>query len=178
MTVALVALGASLGRRRETLALAVAGLDRMAGCAVVGVSRAYRTSPEGAARCWFLNAVVRVRTQLGPFDLLRGIQELERRLGRRRTRRWADRCVDIDLLLFGEEVVDELGLGEEASWPAPSDAGYKYRVNIATWTTQSHCTASIFPCTASISISTPARWSNSRRLFKSSDLSASASAIE
>jgi 2-amino-4-hydroxy-6-hydroxymethyldihydropteridine diphosphokinase len=63
-----------------------------------------------AARGWFLNAVVRVHTALPAHALLEVCIDIERRAGRRAGLRWADRTLDVDLLLVGSEVVDEPGL--------------------------------------------------------------------
>ncbi len=102
---AAVGLGASLGDRRGTLALAVRALGATPGVEVVAVSRLYRTPPAGGvARGWFLNAVALVRTTLEPEVLLARCRAIEIRLGRRPAPRWADRVLDLDLLLHGDLV--------------------------------------------------------------------------
>ena len=79
--------------RRARLALADAGLVSIA------VSRLYRTAPVGGtAQAEFLNAVLRVRTNLPPGGILRLIKQLERRAGRRPRQRWGPRPLDIDIL--------------------------------------------------------------------------------
>jgi 2-amino-4-hydroxy-6-hydroxymethyldihydropteridine diphosphokinase len=104
---AAIGLGASLGDRRRALAVALAALAATPGVDVVAVSRLYRTPPAGGvARGWFLNAVVLVRTTLEPGPLLARCRAIEARLGRRPAPRWADRVLDLDLLLHGERVQD------------------------------------------------------------------------
>ena len=61
----------------------------------------------GTARGWFLNAVLRIRTELDPHALLQVTRALEGRAGRRRARYWGDRTLDIDLLLFAGCVVND-----------------------------------------------------------------------
>jgi 2-amino-4-hydroxy-6-hydroxymethyldihydropteridine diphosphokinase len=101
-----LALGASLGDRAGSLQLALRALDAHPELAIVRCSRIYATQPVGGvAHQGFLNAVVRVRTPLAPLALLDLCQELERRLGRRRARSWADRVLDIDILLYGTAVI-------------------------------------------------------------------------
>ena len=102
---AAVGLGASVGDRRATLATALRALDAAPGVEVVAVSRLYRTPPAGGvARGWFLNAVALLRTSLGPEPLLALLKAIEVRLGRRPAPRWADRVLDLDLLLLGRRV--------------------------------------------------------------------------
>ena len=58
----------------------------------------------------FLNGAVRLETDLGPRELLECLLAVEERLGRVREERWGPRTVDLDLLLYGDEVVDQQGL--------------------------------------------------------------------
>lgn len=105
---AAIALGASLGDRLRTLHLAVRALDARPDLSVVKCSRVYATAPVGGvAHQGFLNAVVRVETTLEPRALLAVCKDLEVRLGRRPARSWADRVVDLDILLWDTRVVSE-----------------------------------------------------------------------
>ncbi|MDP2312476.1 MAG: 2-amino-4-hydroxy-6-hydroxymethyldihydropteridine diphosphokinase [Pseudomonadota bacterium] len=110
-THAALGLGASLGDRARALRLAVYALQARPDVHVEAASRVYATSPVGGvASHGFLNAVIRVRTTLPPLALLQVCKAIEQRLGRRPTRRWADRVLDIDILLYGDQVVAEPGL--------------------------------------------------------------------
>lgn len=81
-------------------------LDALPGLRVERCSRVLLTpAAGGVARGVFLNAVVRASTTLPPLELLAACKALEARLGRRPTRRWADRVIDIDILLYGREVI-------------------------------------------------------------------------
>ncbi|NOY24944.1 MAG: 2-amino-4-hydroxy-6-hydroxymethyldihydropteridine diphosphokinase [Oligoflexia bacterium] len=96
---AIIGLGASLGDRRTTLSLAVQCLAAWPGVRCLDVSRVYESVPLGAARSLFLNAAVLVSTRRSPRALLEMCKSIERRLGRRPAARWADRVIDLDLLL-------------------------------------------------------------------------------
>ncbi len=70
------------------------------------VSTFYRNPPLGPAnQPWYVNAVARVRTRLGPEELLRLLQQIETALGRVRGERWGPRVIDLDLLLYNGEVI-------------------------------------------------------------------------
>lgn len=98
-------LGANLGDRRATLRAAVAELRGV--LEDVRVSALYETAPWGdEEQPAFLNAALRGTTELAPLALLDATQAIEERLGRVRTgRRWGPRAIDIDILLYGGDVV-------------------------------------------------------------------------
>jgi 2-amino-4-hydroxy-6-hydroxymethyldihydropteridine diphosphokinase len=111
-TIAYLAFGANLGDRAALIAAAVARLEA-AGVRVVACSPLYETdavTPDPQPR--YLNAAARVETTLGARALLELCLEVERALGRERPtgRTHAARLIDIDLLLFGDAVIDEPGL--------------------------------------------------------------------
>jgi 2-amino-4-hydroxy-6-hydroxymethyldihydropteridine diphosphokinase len=103
-----VALGANLGDREETLRRALAGLAATPGVALVAVSRLYETEPLGPPQPRYLNAAVALDTTLPARALLARLLALERAAGReRRAGRDAPRTLDLDLLLFGDETLEE-----------------------------------------------------------------------
>ncbi len=101
---ALIGLGSSLGDRAAALSLAVRLLDADPETDVVSTSTTWRNQPMGAARGWFLNGAVCVRTQHSARGLLDLCQGIEAKIGRRRTQVWGDRSIDIDLLLYGRSI--------------------------------------------------------------------------
>jgi 2-amino-4-hydroxy-6-hydroxymethyldihydropteridine diphosphokinase len=106
VTVAYVGLGANLGDREETIRAAVAELPD-----VVALSPLRETDPVGVTdQPQFLNGVAALETELAPRELLDVLLAVERRLGRERRERWGPRTIDLDLLLYGDEVIDEDGL--------------------------------------------------------------------
>lgn len=106
MTIAYVGLGSNLGDREELIrhAARLIGARRL--------STIIETEPWGHLdQPKFLNAVAEVETPLPPRELLDQLLDVERSLGRERIGpRWGPRTIDLDLLLYGEEVVDEPGL--------------------------------------------------------------------
>jgi 2-amino-4-hydroxy-6-hydroxymethyldihydropteridine diphosphokinase len=88
--------------------LALDDLARIPGTQLVRASSLYDTEPMGEAdQPNFLNAVAQVDTELTARQLLWNLQLIERRLGRVRTQRWGPRTIDLDLLLFGHQVLEE-----------------------------------------------------------------------
>ena len=78
---------------------------------MLAVSRLRETEPVGVVdQPPFLNGAVAIETALAPRDLLDLLLEIERSLGRVRGERWGPRTIDLDLLVYGDEVVDEPGL--------------------------------------------------------------------
>ena len=111
MTLAYVGLGANLGAREETLRHAVERLGEAEGVDVLAVSSLRETEPVGVVdQPPFLNGAVQLETSLPPRELLDLLLAIERSLGRVRGARWGPRLVDLDLLLYGSEIVDEPGL--------------------------------------------------------------------
>lgn len=102
-------LGSNLGDRRELLRGAVDRI-RVLGT-VVGMSSLYETDPIGGPdQDSFLNAVVVLDTDLTARAFLDELLSIERDLGRIRRERWGPRSIDLDLLVFGTETIDEPGL--------------------------------------------------------------------
>ncbi len=109
--IAYLGLGSNLGNRRDEIARAVWGLGGLG--RVAASSPLYETEPEGGARQpKYLNAVVRLETDLAAHSLLQGCLAIERAQGRVRPAdaTKAPRTIDIDLLLHGEAVIEEPGL--------------------------------------------------------------------
>ena len=110
MAAVYLGLGSNLGNREENLRAALRGLWRMG--RVEAVSSLYESEPVGGpAQPAYLNAACRLETGLEPRALLRFLQGLEHELGRRLGgERWGPRPIDIDILLYGDRVLDEEGL--------------------------------------------------------------------
>lgn len=100
-----IALGSNLGDRHAHLAFAVSRLRRI--LTDVRVSSIHETAPEGVDEPQpdYLNAVVSGATTLGPHDLLRALLDIERERGRTRVSFRASRTLDLDLILYGDEVI-------------------------------------------------------------------------
>jgi 2-amino-4-hydroxy-6-hydroxymethyldihydropteridine diphosphokinase len=107
---AFVGLGSNLGDRLANLQRAVGLLAARNGVTVVASSRVYETAPVGPAQPDYLNAVVEAATILGAREVLETCLSVEEELGRVRAERWGPRLIDLDLLLFGDQTIDEPGL--------------------------------------------------------------------
>ena len=106
MTNVFLGIGGNLGDRRATMRLAVAEIRAVV--EDVRVSSMYETAAWGVTdQPSFLNAVVRGSTELSPLELLDAMQAIENQLGRVRTQHWGPRTIDIDILLYGSDVIDE-----------------------------------------------------------------------
>lgn len=111
MPEAYVGIGSNLGDREESIRRALALLGSAPDIELVAVSRIRETEPVGVVeQPLFLNAAARLRTALSPRLLLERLLEVERQLGRVRGERHGPRTIDLDLLLYGDEVVAEPGL--------------------------------------------------------------------
>ena len=108
-----VSLGANIGPREESIRSAVAMMEEEIG-KCTACSRLYETEPQGfASPHKFLNAAAAFITVLSASEILQITQDIERRLGRTAKStggQYADRPIDIDLLMLGDEVCDEPGL--------------------------------------------------------------------
>jgi 2-amino-4-hydroxy-6-hydroxymethyldihydropteridine diphosphokinase len=106
VTRAYVGVGANLGDREATIRTALAALP-----GVIAVSALRETEPVGVVdQPPFLNGAAALETQLSARELLDLLLAVERELGRERGERWGPRTIDLDLLLFGGETIDEPGL--------------------------------------------------------------------
>jgi 2-amino-4-hydroxy-6-hydroxymethyldihydropteridine diphosphokinase len=106
MKVIYLSLGSNLGDRERHLREAIALLGAE-GVRVLRVSSLYETEPmEVRDQPWFLNLVVEAETDLLPKLLLARIRKIELGLGRRRGRPKGPRTIDIDILLYGESVIE------------------------------------------------------------------------
>jgi 2-amino-4-hydroxy-6-hydroxymethyldihydropteridine diphosphokinase len=106
MSICCIGLGGNTGPVAETFAAALRAL-RARGVVVRDVSRLYRTRPMGGgpAADTFLNACVRVETDLPPAQLLAVLQHIETAAGREPGERWGRRLLDLDVLLIDEQIV-------------------------------------------------------------------------
>lgn len=105
---AFLMLGSNIGDRAGYLKEAVEAIANLEGSEVRRVSSVYETEPWGKKdQGMFLNQVVEVETELEPRELLTACQKIEKTLGRKREECWGPRTVDIDILLYGENVIDE-----------------------------------------------------------------------
>ena len=110
MNEAFVGLGSNIGDRLLNLSTAVGLLAREPGFALRRISFAYESEPIGPPQPRYLNAVAQVGTLLSPRATLQRLQAIEEQMGRIRRERWGSREIDLDLLLYGDRLIEETGL--------------------------------------------------------------------
>ena len=108
---AYVGVGSNLGDRPGFLRRAVHSLEQQDRIAITARSSVYESPAVGyREQPDFLNAAVSLQTDLSPRELMEVLLAIETSMGRTRDRHWGPRTIDLDLLLYGDRVVDEEGL--------------------------------------------------------------------
>ena len=103
-------LGSNLGNRKEILDKAINLLSQKVGVVILQ-SKDYETAPWGITnQPDFLNLAVSIQTRLEPLQILEITQSIENQLGRVRKEKWGARLIDIDILFYGNEIIDEPNL--------------------------------------------------------------------
>jgi len=102
-----LSLGSNMGDPVENCRKAIEEIKKVKGIKVSLSSSFYETAPVGYKnQANFINAAVRIETELSPMDLLEAIKRMEKDLGRRDTFRWGPRVIDIDILLYDDTVIE------------------------------------------------------------------------
>lgn len=106
-----IGIGSNLGDKRDNCLKAIDRINALPGCRVMAQSGFYLTEPVGVkGQDWYLNCVIALSTDMSAQDLLKRLLAIEADMGRERKGRWDPRLIDLDILLFGNEVIDEKGL--------------------------------------------------------------------
>lgn len=108
---AYIGLGSNIGDSAKLIKTALDELGKCEGIAVSAVSETIKTKPLGLVdQADYLNAAVKLQTMVSPDKLLKSLQAIETLLGRNREVKWGPRTIDLDLLLYGNEIIDSPGL--------------------------------------------------------------------
>jgi 2-amino-4-hydroxy-6-hydroxymethyldihydropteridine diphosphokinase len=103
---AYIGIGSNLGDRIRHCRRAVEELNRIPGCRVEEKSELYRTEPVGVEdQGWYVNGVVSLAVTLSAQELLEALLSIESDMGRERKKKWDSRIIDLDLLLYGQDVI-------------------------------------------------------------------------
>jgi len=155
-SIAFIGIGSNKGNPACACQEAVQHLSQIPGVWLLRCSSLYLTEPIGPQdQPWFINAVAEIRTTLPPRDLFEALKEIERRMGRTEGPKWGPRLIDLDLLLYGQEVIAEedlkiphpelhrrrfnlTPLGELASYTIPHAFGVSVRGLMDRLNDQSH----------------------------------------
>jgi 2-amino-4-hydroxy-6-hydroxymethyldihydropteridine diphosphokinase len=101
-----IGLGTNLGNKSENLSVSIGELEKVSKVKLTAVSSVYESPPWGNKKQDdFLNQVVAVKTTLRPLELLNKIKNIEIKMGRQSGEKWGPRVIDLDMLLYGEEVI-------------------------------------------------------------------------
>jgi 2-amino-4-hydroxy-6-hydroxymethyldihydropteridine diphosphokinase len=104
-------LGSNLGDRVDTIRKVQEMVSSIPGVTLVSSSSLYETEPVGISdQPMFVNAVLEIETDLSPKELFLKLKDIEAKMGRRKTVRWGPRIIDIDILLFGDRIIEERDL--------------------------------------------------------------------
>jgi 2-amino-4-hydroxy-6-hydroxymethyldihydropteridine diphosphokinase len=105
-TLVYLSLGSNVGERETNLRAAIAALADV-GVRVLRVSALYETEPvDYLQQAWFLNCAVEGETKLGALDLLRALRRMEAQMGSEKPFAKGPRLIDLDILLYGDELID------------------------------------------------------------------------
>lgn len=104
---AYIGIGSNIGNKLENCLKAIGLIDRVPGCGLVAQSGFFRTEPVGVkGQDWYVNAVISVSADISAQYLQRNLLDIEKSMGRERRRKWDSRTIDLDILLFGEEIIN------------------------------------------------------------------------
>ncbi len=99
-------LGSNIGDKHHNLSLAISELTCTTGITLLKTSSLYKSAPWGyKEQDWFLNGVVEISTALSPQELLHAFKDIESRMGREPGPQWGPRLIDIDILLYNQEII-------------------------------------------------------------------------
>ena len=106
--ISFIGVGSNLDDPAARCMEAVCRLCQVSGIKILRQSSLYWTEPVGLEhQGWFINSVLEIRTVLNPYELLRALQTIEGTMGRVREEKWGPRIIDLDILLYGQEVIKE-----------------------------------------------------------------------
>jgi 2-amino-4-hydroxy-6-hydroxymethyldihydropteridine diphosphokinase len=105
---AYIGLGSNLENPLQQIKTAINDLQSLADITIVSVSSLYQSPPMGPAdQPDYINAVLSLETMLPPHQLLDALQSVEQLHGRVRKRHWGERTLDLDILLYGDQILDD-----------------------------------------------------------------------
>ncbi len=114
--VAYIGIGSNLGDKVNNCLQSIKKIGRLPKCKVIALSSLFKTEPQGVTgQDWYANCVVKIRTKLTPPELLQSLMNIELDMGRRRKKKWEARIIDLDILLFNQEIISS----ESLSIPHP-----------------------------------------------------------
>lgn len=110
-TTTYIGIGSNLGDKIFNCRYAIDKINQLSGCHVTACSALFKTEPEGiTGQDWYVNCVSQMISTLNPFKLIKALLSIEYAMGRRRKKQWEARIIDLDILLFGQQVIQSSDL--------------------------------------------------------------------
>lgn len=112
MTFVILGLGSNLKDRKENLLKSINLVNNLPEVVLVAQSDIYDNKavlPLNAPKSWnknYLNMAIKIKTTLSAFDLLKEIKIIEKLLGRKNNKKWSPRIIDIDILAYGDQIIN------------------------------------------------------------------------
>jgi len=112
MATCYLGIGSNLGDRTKFIRLAIKKINALKETKVIKVSKIIETKPVGGLRNQgtFLNAALKIKTNLSPYILLKKLKKIEKELGRKKSVRWGPRTIDLDILFYGDKIINRKDL--------------------------------------------------------------------
>lgn len=112
MVTCYLGIGSNLGDRQKSIRLAIKKINALKGTRIIKVSKIIETEPIGGpgGQGKFLNTALKIKTDTSPFMLLKSLKNIEKELGRVKTVRYGPRVIDLDILFYGNRVIDRKDL--------------------------------------------------------------------
>jgi len=112
MVICYLGIGSNLGNRRKNIEIAVKKINSLKNTKVIKLSGIIETKAVGgpSRQPKFLNAALKIKTNLTPVALLKHLKKIEQDLGRVKSVRWGPRIIDLDILLYGDRIVNNNNL--------------------------------------------------------------------
>jgi len=108
VSTAYLGLGSNIGERISFIEKAVTEIGKIPDTEIIKSSSVYETEPWGEVKQdYFLNSVIEIDTKLSAGILLKELKDIEKRLGRTENKKWSEREIDIDLLFYGNEIIEK-----------------------------------------------------------------------
>jgi 2-amino-4-hydroxy-6-hydroxymethyldihydropteridine diphosphokinase len=112
MAICYLGIGSNLGNRRENIRLAIRKINALRDTQVIKLSRIIESVPLGGPpdQGKFLNAALKIKTDIAPFVLLKKLKQIEKELGRKKTVRFGHRTIDLDILFYADTIINSKNL--------------------------------------------------------------------
>ena len=108
MKTAYIGIGSNMADPHSNCLEAIKRIGSIEGCSITSVSALYLTEPVCVkAQEWYINGAAGISTGLSPLGLIRKLLDIEEDMGRVRTMKWGPRIIDLDILLFGQDIIND-----------------------------------------------------------------------